>query len=691
MWFLYKLDENNEDTEDRILARPGIEYSVGRKGTSIIFNDKSVSRSHATFVIGQQNSRDAFNAHFRPEVRLKDQNSKYGTFLNTNPVVTETNLNDGDTIKFGSLNSALRLVWEPVVICIPSMSNADKSAVAKLVCQLGVLLTKEWNDTCSHLYMKRIEIVSKLFLCMTSAKRIISMGWLEAMASQDDARFAWPIEADHLPPIPKDINLTKKDFEPKPKRATLFAGLEFWIFDKYQFDRYTPVIQSAKGKSKPCSLKRLFNVEELCAEDRLIVTPPDENSESFKEIANALKKKHKRAIMGDEISDAIIACSRSKACNPIIPEGERIQFAEDNVEEEEEIVMLSDQPPTSPTERPAPTSAVMESASMGDFFDDLLGDPDPVYSPSIQQMPPSPSLQISGINDDEEISSTSPPPNINQQPSSIRSSVNVTEPEPEPVTRRRQRSSRQLPGQLPEFAFQDNGDASELEADLEGASTRQRRSRRELPGQLQRSAVDDGNEVPETAPARQGRSRRQLPGQRQRPATDGIDEVAEVEPEPDSPQQRRTRRQVPGQRNETAVEDSSNEIPQSATTTRRQQRSSRRQPRNNQNDEFPDIPGDNAPEHENINEEIPIIPGKKYTSILSASILCSPTQTSVRRRTQRDEGHANFKRFKKVRQRNPHNPMEFIPAALTQEDELQLRGMFRRKPFITVTLNSTAR
>ena len=31
----------------------------------------------------------------------------------------------------------IRLVWEPVLICVPSMSNSDKVAIAKLACQLG--------------------------------------------------------------------------------------------------------------------------------------------------------------------------------------------------------------------------------------------------------------------------------------------------------------------------------------------------------------------------------------------------------------------------------------------------------------------------------------------------------------------------------------------------------------------------
>ena len=31
----------------------------------------------------------------------------------------------------------IRLVWESVLICVPSMSNSDKVAIAKLACQLG--------------------------------------------------------------------------------------------------------------------------------------------------------------------------------------------------------------------------------------------------------------------------------------------------------------------------------------------------------------------------------------------------------------------------------------------------------------------------------------------------------------------------------------------------------------------------
>ena len=100
---------------------------------------------------------------------------------------------------------------------------------------LGIVLTKEWDESCTHLYMKNIEIKAKLFLCLTSAKRVISIKWLEALSDQNDGTFTWPDESNYLPHIPSSINnIMKGDFEPKPERTTLFSNLEFRMFDRDQ-------------------------------------------------------------------------------------------------------------------------------------------------------------------------------------------------------------------------------------------------------------------------------------------------------------------------------------------------------------------------------------------------------------------------------------------------------------------------
>ena len=75
-------------------------------------------------------------------------------------MTTELELADADIIKFGSLNSALRLaglhfflpmqlicicrlIWKPVVICIPSMTSRDKSVIANLAIECGKLVGEQ--------------------------------------------------------------------------------------------------------------------------------------------------------------------------------------------------------------------------------------------------------------------------------------------------------------------------------------------------------------------------------------------------------------------------------------------------------------------------------------------------------------------------------------------------------------------
>ncbi|KAG2223398.1 hypothetical protein INT45_002893 [Circinella minor] len=689
MWFLYKLDEQNQNTGEKILARPGCEYTIGRKGTFITFNDKSVSRSHAKIIIGEQNSRDAFNKHFIPEVRLTDQNSKYGTFLNTIQVETESVLANRDMIKFGSLNSALRLVWESVVICVPSMSNSDKVAIAKLACH---------------------------------AKRIISIQWLKALLDQNDGTFTWPDESNYFPPIPSSIsNIKKEDCEPKPERGSLFSNLEFRIFDKDQFDRYTPIIKSAGGTSKLCSLRVLYSINELCESNRVIVTPPERCQEQFNEIVGKLAKKHKRTIEGNEISDAIIACSRSKYCNPTIPEDERtysilessivLNDYNDEKQEEDDIVIMSDLPSSLPSRSMTPSHADVESTSMGDFFDDLLGEPDtlPDY-PSAPQAPPLTFLREVELNDganhrrqhsnnsydapsDSELAvpehrAVSNKQKSNQsrqqlgQESTVPESKNDEEVSEFESSTTRAQPWRQLPGQIT------NTDVPEVAIEgAETATTRSRNSTRRLPGQLQISATNNNDITAEptepTSLIRPTRSRRQLPG------------TNNALPEPENPPQtstglRRTmvRETMDQQPNRFIVNDSSSTVTEptpsrrqttlTTTTTirsRRQNTGARR--RTNNNDEFPSLPDT----EQDYNQEIPLVPGKKYTAILTGRIICSTPSNNIRPRAQvnQDGDCVNFKRFKKVHRSTPYNAIDFIPAALTQEDRNRLCGMLGAK------------
>ena len=112
-------------------------------------------------------------------------------------------------------------------------------SVSKVILMLsgllsGATLAKEWDDKCTHLYMKNIEIKAKLLLCLISACHVISLQWLEAVAAQEDTSFNWPAESNYLPPMPHDVTVRKEECEPNLDRSTLFTDLEFWIFDEEQ-------------------------------------------------------------------------------------------------------------------------------------------------------------------------------------------------------------------------------------------------------------------------------------------------------------------------------------------------------------------------------------------------------------------------------------------------------------------------
>ena len=339
-----------------------------------------------------------------------------------------------------------------------------------------------------------------------------------------------------------------------------------------------------------------------------------------------------------------------------------------------------------------PSHAVMESASIGDFFDDLLGEPDTVPdSPSVPQALPVTSVHGAELNDGMF---TEPPVSNHQQQhskdgcaasSDYESAVSGCKPVAKKQattkdTTTRARSRRQLPGQLRQQSTVSESDHDEEVARPE-PSPSSSRPRRQLPEQRTYNDVPElAAEGPELLTARSRTSTRQSLGRLQIPATDNNDATAETNGltsstkarprhqlprtgnasrEPGNPSAtpariRRTiaqRENMERQQNESIVNGSSSVVTESAsrrrqTTTRSRTQNTVARRQSNNNDEFPGLPDT----EQDYNREVPLVPGKKYTAILTTRIICSAPSNDIRSRAQEDQDgdRVNFKRFKKV-------------------------------------------
>jgi pSer/pThr/pTyr-binding forkhead associated (FHA) protein len=89
--------------------------SIGRVGADVLLVDSTVSRQHATLTVAEDGAW------------IEDQGSTNGTFLNSTPVPqgSRSRVQDGDTLKFGSVS--LKLAWAemPAAAAAPSEAAED--------------------------------------------------------------------------------------------------------------------------------------------------------------------------------------------------------------------------------------------------------------------------------------------------------------------------------------------------------------------------------------------------------------------------------------------------------------------------------------------------------------------------------------------------------------------------------------
>ncbi|KAI9028810.1 hypothetical protein CLU79DRAFT_736193 [Phycomyces nitens] len=309
MWLLYNVKEDPD--QKPILLKPGKSYMVGRNDADISFTDKSISRKHASISVDPINHKPG--AVFRPEVVIKDIGSKYGTMANGESVKEPTSIEDNTIVKFGSLNSAVKLLWKPLVICRASVGRSEKEQLAEAASQLGFRITKDWDDSCTHLYVKEIRFTHKLIQCLVQLKPVVSSSWLAELMSDSSKTF--PDFESNAPPLSSDFPMTHTapNFLPLDQRTRVFNGLIFYIFGKDQFDRLSGVIEAAGGKAIFCRPGTPLRSPLIQSNKGVFVIPTSGmDNDSWTGVEKSLRKTKREAIREETIGWSIVYCSLEK-------------------------------------------------------------------------------------------------------------------------------------------------------------------------------------------------------------------------------------------------------------------------------------------------------------------------------------------------------------------------------------------
>jgi len=317
MWILE--DINNKTN---IWLKPGITITVGRKDSDIlILNDRSVSRKHAKFLVEKIGINKTNDPTYKPQVILKDLDSKFGTTVNMQRINGSVILLENSSIKFGAF-SEYRLKYVPIVICFSSLTSVEKAELIALAVKNGITITKSWNTECTHLIMNKVKVTQKVILALVFNKEIVNMKWLEDFENCDIKNFKLPVESNFFPLISEnDIfdKLTPDVFRPNIKRKELYKGITFVIFSLSQCNKLASIIEAANGsyvslydKMKNNEIKSINDLITIIKQykNTCMVEPAGDISDNQKQIIiNTAKFLNQRLIDDSEIGFSVIYAS----------------------------------------------------------------------------------------------------------------------------------------------------------------------------------------------------------------------------------------------------------------------------------------------------------------------------------------------------------------------------------------------
>ncbi|XP_067015753.2 nibrin isoform X2 [Anabrus simplex] len=230
---------------------------------------------------------------------------------------------DGDSIQFGLQWNIWRLVHEPMVVVMSTLTGTQKKEVRDIVGKLGGHIVSCWKTNCTHLTMSTFTMTVKAIIALAHGKAIVVPEFWKKFMMAVHNKTELPKYEDFLPPLAETIiNKSEVSFIIKPERSQLFQGKEFLFFTEQQHNEYACLVTAAGGTASILDLER--TPEAKLIEPHIIVMQRISNPscqvsqtpQAFTEVISFLQSHGKRVIPVSEIGLAILHCSMEKYCNP---------------------------------------------------------------------------------------------------------------------------------------------------------------------------------------------------------------------------------------------------------------------------------------------------------------------------------------------------------------------------------------
>ncbi|XP_038077247.1 nibrin-like [Patiria miniata] len=325
MWLL----ENIRVPGDSFYLLEGQNYTVGRKDCKIlVLNDSSVSRKHATLTVTYSDA-SLSKPEIKPVLTLIDS-SKFGSLRNGSKmgIGSNTNLEDGDLIVFGAMNSnQWKVTYKPLVVAFSSLPSADKRSLKSLIRKLGGHVVPEWSKECTHLIMTQLTVTIKVIGALVTCRPIVTPEYLRKLEGAACNNTPMPDPSDFQPVIAETaIKEDDVSFQANTHRKTLFQGKTMMFLAQKQFKQLAQTVKLAGGKALLVEEGVTSREEDLLVDPNTLVMYADPQDQSqvmtqagqewVTEVMELLKRNGLRPIPQSEFGLAVLYASTKVHCNP---------------------------------------------------------------------------------------------------------------------------------------------------------------------------------------------------------------------------------------------------------------------------------------------------------------------------------------------------------------------------------------
>lgn len=221
MWVLDVVDARGVARSFHLVAG---EWTVGRSKSHFSFHeDTSISREHALLRVGALSSAQLGDPSARPSLELVDRQSRFGSYVNAQPVLPSRELRHGDEVSFGAKRTVLRVRFQPFVLVASRLPRATRTRVRETCQQIGMHLVADSSRGATHCIVDqgRVVATAKVLWALVYNQPVVCAPWLFAVLSRKSLSEPLPRCEDYLPLDDHNPELAP-NYLPNPKRSTLY-------------------------------------------------------------------------------------------------------------------------------------------------------------------------------------------------------------------------------------------------------------------------------------------------------------------------------------------------------------------------------------------------------------------------------------------------------------------------------------